>query len=97
MQEVIINNLVISCNSIGVVMNDLNIPIEEFTLAMEEHNTHIMLTDCCEMIYKYGLHRVLTSLSDYCCDPKESYALAVLAKVYKENEHAFCADAPTMQ
>jgi len=52
MQEVIINNLIISCNSIGVVMNDLNIPIEEFTLAMEEHNAHIMLTDCCEMIYK---------------------------------------------
>lgn len=97
MQEVIINNLIISCNSIGVVMNDLNIPIEEFTLAMEEHNAHIMLTDCCEMIYKYGLHRVLTSLSDYCCDPKEAYALAVLAQMYKENEHAFCADAPTMQ
>jgi len=97
MQEVIINNLIISCNSIGVVMTDLNIPIEEFTLAMEEHNAHIMLTDCCEMIYKYGLHRVLTSLSDYCCDPKEAYALAVLAQMYKENEHAFCADAPTMQ
>lgn len=78
-------------------MGDLEIPIEEFTLAMEEHNTHIVLTDCCEMIYKYGLLRVLQSLSDYCCDPKEAYALAVLAKFYKENEIAFCKDAPTMQ
>lgn len=78
-------------------MQDLVIPDEEFTLAMEEHNNHMILVDCCEMIYKHGLLRVLTSLSDYCCDPKESYALAVLAKFYKENEIAFCKDAPTMQ
>jgi len=80
-----------------VEMNDLNIPIEEFTLAMEEHNNHIVLTECCDLIYKHGLLRVLTSLSDYCCDPKEAYALAVLANIYKENELAFCKDAPTMQ
>jgi hypothetical protein len=73
------------------------IPIEEFTLAMEEHNAHIMLSDCCEMIYKYGLLRVLESLADYCADPKEAYALAVLAQVYKENEIGFCKNAPTMQ
>lgn len=78
-------------------MNNLNIPIEDFTLAMEEHNTHIVLTESCDLIYRHGLLRVLRSLSDYCCDPKESYALAVLSEFYKENEHAFCKDAPTMQ
>lgn len=78
-------------------MNDLNIPIDDFTLAMEEHNAHIVLTDCCEMIYKHGLLRVLQSLADYCCDPKESYALSMLSNYYKENEIAFCKDAPTMQ
>lgn len=78
-------------------MGDLEIPIEEFSLAMEEHNNHIMLTDCCDMIYRYGLHRVLRSLADYCCDPKESYALAYLAQTYKENEHGFCENAPSMQ
>mgnify|MGYP005992642325 CR=1 FL=1 len=78
-------------------MGDLEIPIEEFSLAMEEHNNHMMLTDCCEMIYRYGLHRVLTSLADYCCDPKEAYALVMLSQYYKENERAFCEDAPTMQ
>jgi len=73
------------------------IPIEEFTLAMEEHNCHQSLVDTTEMIYKYGLLRVLKSLSDYCADPKEAYALAVMAEFYKENERAFCEDAPTMQ
>lgn len=76
---------------------EYQIPVEEFSLAMEEHNIHISLTDCCELIYKYGLHRVLTSLRDYCADPKESYALALLSQVYKENEDAICKDAPTMQ
>ena len=76
-------------------MNDIT--VEDFTLAMEEHNCHHTLVDCCDMIYKYGLHRVLTSLSDYCCDNKEAFALAILAEIYKENEHGICKDAPTMQ
>ena len=78
-------------------MNELDIPIEEFTLAMEEHNCHNTLVDTTEMIYKYGLHRVLRSLADYCSDPKECYALLMLANVYKENERAICENAPTMQ
>ena len=78
-------------------MGDLDIPFEEFTLAMEEHNRHQTLVDCCDMIYKYGLHRVLQSLADYCCDSKESYALSMLSEMYKENEIGFCKDAPTVQ
>lgn len=73
------------------------IPIEEFTLAMEEHNCHQTLVDCCEMIYTYGLHRVLSSLSDYCCDEKEAFALAILAEIYKENENGLCNNPSTMQ
>lgn len=79
------------------MINNLDIPYDEFTLAMEEHNCHVTLVDTTEMIYKYGLLRVLRSLSDYCCDPKEAYALAVMAEFYKENESAFCKDAPTVQ
>ena len=73
------------------------IPYEEFTLAMEEAHNHGVLCDCCDLIYKHGLLRVLRSLSDYCSDPKEAYALAVMAKFYEENERGFCEDAPTMQ
>lgn len=76
---------------------DDEIPFEEFSLAMKEQHIHTVLADCCELIYDYGLERLLASLSDYCADPKESYALAVLSKFYKENESAFCKDAPTMQ
>ena len=79
------------------MISDIEIPIEEFTLAMEEHNQHQTLVDCCEVIYKFGLLRTLESLKDYCNDPKEEYALAVLAQIYKENEYAFCENAPTMQ
>jgi len=78
-------------------MHEIEIPIDEFTLAMEEHNNHMTLVDCCDLIYKHGLHRVLKSLQDYCCDPKESYALALLADYYKENERGICEDAPTVQ
>jgi hypothetical protein len=55
------------------------------------------VSDCVELIYRDGLLSVLKSLSDYTSDPKVSYALAVLAKMYKENEVAICKDAPTMQ
>ena len=75
----------------------IDVPSDEFTLAMEEHNAHMILVDCCGMIYKHGLLRTLRSLSDYCNDPKESYALAVLSNVYEENESAFCKDAPAVQ
>lgn len=77
--------------------NIFNIPQEEFTLAMEEHNLHRTLIDCCEMIYNHGLLRTLESLADYCEDNKEAYALRMLSQYYKENEHAFCKDAPSMQ
>jgi len=36
-------------------------------------------------------------MADYCNDPKEAYALLLLANTYKENESAICQDAPTMQ
>lgn len=77
--------------------NIFNIPQEEFTLAMDEHNLHRTLIDCCEMIYDHGLLRTLESLADYCEDNKEAYALRMLSQYYKENEHAFCKDAPSMQ
>lgn len=79
------------------MVNIFNIPEEDFRVAMEEHNDHQTLVDCCEMIYKYGLLRTLNSLADYCEDNKESYALTMLCKYYEENESAFCKDAPTMQ
>jgi hypothetical protein len=79
------------------VYKDLNIPVEDFTLAMEEMSQHQVLVDTCNLIYRFGLHRVLTSLADYCADNKESFALSLLAEFYKENESAICKDAPTMQ
>ena len=78
-------------------MTDLEIPIEEFALAMEEHNCHDTLVSCCDMIYAYGLPRVLSSLADYCTNSKEAYALAMLCEYYKENESDFCKNAPPMQ
>jgi hypothetical protein len=77
--------------------NDLNIEDEDFRVAMKEFNDHCIVSDCVELIYRDGLLSVLRSLSEYCSDPKASYALATLAKVYKENELAICKDAPTMQ
>jgi len=77
--------------------NDLNIEDEDFRVAMKEFNDHCIVSDCVELIYRNGLLSVLRSLSEYCSDPKASYALATLAKVYKENELAICKDAPTMQ
>jgi len=79
------------------VYKDLNIPVDDFTLAMEEMIQHQVLVDTCDLIYRYGLHRVLTSLADYCADNKESYALSLMADFYKENERVICQDAPTMQ
>jgi hypothetical protein len=79
------------------MVNIFNIPEEDFRVAMEEHNEHQTLVDCCDLIYKHGLLRMLNSLSDYCEDNKEAYALSMLSKMYKENESAFCKDAPTMQ
>jgi len=79
------------------MVNIFNIPEEDFRVAMEEHNNHQTLVDCCEMIYKHGLLRTLLSLADYCEDSKEAYALSMLSKMYEENESAFCKDAPTMQ
>ena len=77
--------------------NDLNIEDEDFRVAMKEFNDHCIVSDCVELIYRDGLLSVLRSLSEYCSDPKASYALATLAKMYKENEVAICKDAPTMQ
>ena len=77
--------------------NDLNIEDEDFRVAMKEFNDHCIVSDCVQLIYRDGLLSVLRSLSEYCSDPKASYALATLAKVYKENELAICKDAPTMQ
>jgi len=77
--------------------NDFNIEDEDFKVAMKEFNDHCIISDCVELIYRDGLLSVLRSLSDYCSDPKAAYALATLAKVYKENEFAICKDAPTMQ
>ena len=65
--------------------NDLNIEDEDFRVAMKEFNDHCIVSDCVQLIYRDGLLSVLRSLSEYCSDPKASYALATLAKVYKEN------------
>jgi hypothetical protein len=80
-----------------IMINNFNIEDEEFRVAMKEFNDHCIVSDCVELIYRDGLLSVLKSLSDYTSDPKVSYALAVLAKMYKENEVAICKDAPTMQ
>jgi len=79
------------------MVNVFNITQEDFALAMDEHNQHRTLIDCCEMIYDHGLLRTLQALADYCEDNKEAYALTMLCKYYEENESAFCKDAPTMQ
>lgn len=79
------------------MINDFNIDDDDFRVAMKEFNDHCIISDCVELIYRDGLLNTLLSLSDYCADPKVSYALAVMAKIYKEKEHAFCKDAPTMQ
>ena len=70
--------------------------VEEFTLAMHEWTQHETMSNSCEIIYEYGLHKFLLRLADYCSDPKECYALYVLSEFYKENESAFCKDAPSM-
>jgi len=70
---------------------------EEFAKAMLEMRDHDSCVGMTEMIYKYGLFKTLLRLSDYCEDAKEAYALEQCAKFYKENERAFCKDAPTMQ
>ena len=75
----------------------IDLPIEEMTLAFEEHSNHDTLVCCRDMIYQYGLLRVLQSLADYVEDTKEAHALTVLCNYYKENEHAFCKDAHAMQ
>ena len=78
-----------------------NIPtemtLEEFNSAMTEANEHFLLTDVVNLIYRHGLHKLLLSLADHCEDGLSTYALAELAKIYKENELDFCKDAPTMQ
>jgi len=79
------------------MVNIFNISEEDFVVAMNEHNVHRTLVDCCEMIYSHGLLRTLQSLAEYCEDNKESYALTMLCKYYEENESAFCKDAPSMQ
>lgn len=79
------------------MINNFNVEDEEFRVAMKEFNDHCIICDCVELIYRDGLLNVLRSLADYSSDPKTSYALAVLARVYKENESAICKDAPTMQ
>lgn len=71
--------------------------VEEFALALQEMTQHETMRDACEIIYEHGLHKFLLRLADYCSAPKECYALYVLSEFYKENESAFCKDAPTMQ
>ena len=74
-----------------------NIPTDEFDAIMLEMQQHDVMINSCELIYAYGLQAFLLRLADYCEDPKEAYALQVLSDYYKENERAFCKDAPTMQ
>ena len=73
------------------------IPIEEYHAVMREISEHNTLIDCCELIHKHGLKKVLLSLSDYCEDSKEAYALILLSEYYQEKESAICKDAPPMQ
>lgn len=70
---------------------------EDFALAMAESQNHQTLVDFCEMIYRHGLSRTLSRLSDYCQDSKEAYALQMMGDFYKENESDFCKNAPTLQ
>ena len=71
--------------------------VEELALAMHEWIQHETMISSCEIVYEYGLRNFLLRLADYCSDPKECYALYALADFYKENERAFCQDAPTVQ
>lgn len=69
----------------------------EFELALTEMREHEAFVSICEVIYKHGLLKTLHRMADYCNDPKEAYALLLLANTYKENESAICQDASTMQ
>ena len=69
----------------------------EFEQALSELREHDAFVALCEVIYEHGLLKTLSRAADYCNDSKEAYALLQLAKFYKENERAFCEDAPTMQ
>lgn len=71
--------------------------VVDFDAIMQEMVEHEVLYGTTQLIHKYGLLRVLLSLRDYTSDPVACYALGVMAEMYKENEHAFCKDAPTMQ
>ena len=73
------------------------VPVEDYDEAMREHFEHTTLVDCCEIINKHGLHKVLTSLTDYCNDPVAQHALMLISQTYKENEVAFRKNAPRMQ
>ena len=76
------------------VMFEDNAEFEQALLEMREHDAFVAI---CDVIYKHGLLKTLHRIADYCNDPKEAYALLLLAKTYKENERAICQDAPTMQ
>jgi len=76
------------------VMFEDNAEFEQALLEMREHDAFVSI---CDVIYKHGLLKTLHRIADYCNDPKEAYALLLLAKTYKENERAICQDAPTMQ
>ena len=76
---------------------EYDIPVDEYDYVMQEMSQHGVFVECCELIYKHGMTQFLLRLSDYCEDSKEAYALRVLSAYYKENESAFCKDAPTMQ
>ena len=69
----------------------------EFEQALSELQEHDAFVALCELIYKHGLLKTLSRAADYCNDPKDAYSLIMLSKMYKENERAFCQDAPTMQ
>lgn len=69
----------------------------EFEQAMLEMREHDAFVEICEVIYKHGLFKTLRRMADYCNDPKEAYALVLLAETYKETEYAICQNAPTMQ
>jgi|DEB0MinimDraft_6_1074348.scaffolds.fasta_scaffold00606_20 hypothetical protein len=71
--------------------------VVDFEAVMQEVIEHEVLVGATKLIHKYGLLRVLLSLRDYTSEPVACYALGVMAEMYKENEHVFCKDAPTMQ
>jgi|TARA_R110000803_G_scaffold132869_2_gene200049 hypothetical protein len=73
------------------------VPVEDYDEAMREHFEHTTLVDCCEIINKHGLQKVLASLADYCNEPVAQHALMLMSKAYKENEFALRKNAPRMQ